>query len=365
MNSNELLWLLSFLQAAFSCAFGAISVIPQHFIVQHTENGLPQGNLTIFCQSTRALTHAVTFIQIRKQEKEKLESIPLVTLTKDMNGGYPIRESGLSGRDAAVQGAVNDDSPQESFLRLELADASCLDEGTFICQITFYQDGASNTEMMIDSANVSTTTLPDRVLVHQKPPYDSFLINQTVELHCAGQAGSPSAWLLWEWRQTGTNASKDSEFQRLHFGVLYPEGPYPQGFCRYFRASTLYLRATEDLDGVEIRCVPVKGVHKYVNLTNSFTFKVKEAGCVPDCWNGGKCIENRCHCPEHFAGSFCEEPAAPLPCHSHKCQELNRGTIMTSSVFTCMLLSAAVVFWMYGSHVVVHISLCALMHRIL
>ena len=44
----------------------------------------------------------------------------------------------------------------------------------------------------------------------QRPAYDSFLVNQTVELRCSAQVGSLPAYYLWQYRHTGRGTEKES-----------------------------------------------------------------------------------------------------------------------------------------------------------
>lgn len=332
MIAKEWLTLMSLICGAV----GNITVIPPEFTVKYTGEGYPYGNLTILCQPPSVPDMlGISFMQIHSKRRDTEDIVSLVSLSLDLNQGTPVKQSGLTGRTAGIRGAVVQDKPAESYLRLEFVDRSCLDEGTFYCKINFFRDGARPYEVWSDSAEVTTTTEPDGMLLHQSPAYDSFLVNQTVELRCSGQVGSPPAWLRWSWRYVG---AEDSDFQQITFGVLRTEGPYPQGFCKYFRASTLYLRATTDLDGVEIRCLPVRGVTEFTDKSASFTFKVKEAGCIPDCWNGGVCVQTTCHCTQNFTGAFCEQPVAPPPCYTLQCKEASRGASLRSVFSLYMLL---------------------------
>ncbi|KAK7093640.1 uncharacterized protein [Littorina saxatilis] len=309
-----------------------ITVIPQNFTVLFDQNGHPSNNLTIVCKPSREDTiQGVTFVQLVKYRKHEDSGTTIVTLTPDARGGFLDRDVGLASRKYRLNGEIDAESPTESFLRVEFEDGSCTDEGYFECRVHIYRDGARKTEVQIYSATVMTNTRPEQVRLMQRPAYDSFVVNQSIELHCSAQVGAPPAYFRWQYRRVSSTTENVLEFQPLTFGVTESEGPFPQGFCKNFRSSTLWLRADLNLDGVEIRCLPVQGWTPY-NLSATFTFKVKEAGCMPDCWNGGVCDIRTCQCLPGYTGAFCEEPlqtTPQTPCKNN-CEGTSDGQTLTT-----------------------------------
>ncbi|KAL8569646.1 hypothetical protein ACOMHN_005763 [Nucella lapillus] len=413
-----------------SLGHGDIAVIPQHFTLHFDPQGRPSNNLTLLCMTPDLPTlRAVTFIQLRKYRRSQDGRTAVASVTPHGADSFqPAPESGLANRKHALSGLISVERPLTSFLRVELYDASCADEGTFECSVHFHLDGASQTEIQYSRANVSTKrplsechsvgtlagplsechsvgtlagplsapsldpcrnaialapslnpcqnaialapsldscrnaialaplldpcwnaialaplqdpSLPDPVVMHARPHADSYVTNSTLELHCSGQVGAPSAYFRWQYRHTGQEGQTDREYRPLTFGVTHSQGPYPQGFCKHFRSATLWLRAERYLDGVEIRCLPVRALHRYsnlsasvvlnvtgkqlyiyTNLSASVVLSVTEPACVEQCWNGGVCQITTCWCPPPFTGQSCEQELTSTPCVGRACDD--------------------------------------------
>ncbi|XP_076451971.1 uncharacterized protein LOC143287675 [Babylonia areolata] len=322
-----------------------ISVVPQQFTVVFNSHGHPSNNLTVVCSPPDDDTiQGITFIQLRKYKLRQHSRTPVATLTPFATDSFRLTpETGLLDRKYNLSGEIRSEEPLQSFLRVEFFDGSCADDGRFECSIHFHRAGALEAEVLYYSANVSTKTMPDKVLLVPRPFQDVFVVNWTLELHCSGQVGSPPAYFRWQYRHTGTGAEEESEYKALTFGVIHSVGPYPQGFCKHFRSATLWLRAEMDLNGVEIRCVPVHGIDRYYHLSASYNISVEEPSCVPECQNGGVCQIDTCQCTANFTGAFCEQAIHILECED-KCDGTSLGPILVSTHLHSALFLLTVVF---------------------